>query len=359
MSNWNNGASGLYLNWISSYNDQIASGNWTENELLTAQVNALTYYKTQFPNIGFIECENEMIDTDMTAYYKHYKFMYKVVNAVNAKNLPGGALKIGGPTTSSPTSWYIGKFLDNYKNDSDTNKKLDFISYHQYLFNDTKDNPAQVATERSTVDSWLSSRGLPSVPIYVSETGIFQTDVSSPLGLPTDYHIQAAGIMAMHYFYSNQKNMVPFLWTVKHPTNSRKDMFVDYTGGVPRPFYNTAKMMTMLPGNRYSSTTSLTATGLGVGTLAGGTTTKVAVLSWNYQWVNSAGFDVNLLLKNLPSAFKTRNVRVERYLLDSNYDSGELLKVEDRISSALTSGQYQGTFRHNPNALSMIVLTAQ
>ena len=258
-----------------------------------------------------------------------------------------------------PSIWYIGKFLDNYKNDPDPNKKLDFISYHQYLFNNTKDNPAQVATERTTIDSWLSARGLSTLPIYISETGIFQVDVSSTLGLPFDYHIQAAGILAMHYYYSNQSNMLPFLWTVKHPTNPRKDLFVDYTGGIPRPFYNTAKMMTMLPSERYSSTTSLSSKGIGVGTLAGGTSTQVAVLSWNYQWTNSTSYNVDLLLKNLPIAFKTQNVRVERYLLDSDYDSGELLKVEDRIYPAFTSGQYRGTFKHNANALRLIVLTAQ
>ncbi len=359
MDNWNNGASSLYLNWRSDYEELMASGNWTYNELLAAQTDALTHFKTRYPNIEFIEAENELMDTYMTVYYASYKLINQAVNAVNAKNLPGVQLKIGGPTTSAPSTWYIGKFLDNYTNDTDPNKKLDFISYHQYLFNDTKDNPAQVATERSTINSLLSARGLPALPVYISETGIFQVDVSSPLGLPADYNIQAAGITAMYYFYVNQPNMYPFSWTVRHPTNPRKNLFVDYLGGVPRPFYNALEMMTMLPNTRFSSTTSLDVNGLGVGTLAGGTSTKVAVLSWNYQWVNPTSFSVDLLLKNLPEAFKIQNVRVERYLLDSNQQSGELMKFEDAIYPAFTSGEYRATFMHNPNAIRLIVLTAQ
>ena len=110
MFNWNKGASSLYLNWISDHDELIASGNWTENELLAAEVDALTYYKTKFPNIEFIECENEIMDTYMTAYYSAYKFIYKVVNAVNAKNLPGVPMKIGGPTTSCQASGILENF---------------------------------------------------------------------------------------------------------------------------------------------------------------------------------------------------------------------------------------------------------
>jgi hypothetical protein len=355
---FNNNASSLYLNWQTSYDEFIASG-WTESELLTTETNALAYFKSRYPKIEFIECENELTpDAQMAGYYFLYKFINKMVNSVNAMNLPGPKLKIGGPTTSSPTQYYIQKFLDRYVEDTSSSKKLDFISYHQYLFNNTKDNPSQVSTERATVNSWLSARNLPSLPIYISETGIFQQDVSSLAGVPTVYHIQAAGIATMHYYYENQAGMTPFLWTIIHP-NDRKNLFVDSIGGIPRPFYNMAKMMMMLPNTRYSSGTALTTNGLGIGSLAGGSATQVALMTWNYQWINTQTYNVSMLLKNLPVAFKTKNVRVERYLIDSNYDSGELLKVEDHIYGPFTYGQYLYNLPLNPNALGLVVLTAQ
>jgi hypothetical protein len=354
----------LVLNWRSDYDPLVTKGTMTRTALFAAERDMLAAYKRHNPTIAYLESENE---PDIATYYPKYKFTYQVVNAVNAMGLPGPKIKIGGPVTDVFTTARIGQFLDSYAADTDKNKKLDFISYHQYLINTSgtgawdkeKVDPAQVAGERAKVDQMLTAHHLGSLPVLVTESGVFPGTRASSLGIDADYHIQAAGLAALHYWYLGEKGVTPFNWTVHHPDNDRKSMFADTGTGAARPYYNAVRMQSMLPNTRYTATSDrLSAAGIGVYGLAAADSSHVAVMSWNYQWTKSASYDSRVVLSGFTGAFKTQNVLVTRYRIPGDASTGELKPVERFVIAPRTAGSYTGqTLSLAPNELRMTVLT--
>lgn len=356
----------LIVNWQSNYAPLVTGGSFTEAELFTAQRDMMADYKRRYPSIEWLESENEV--PNIADYYPMYKFTYRVVNAVNAMGLPGPKIKIGGPTTDIFSTRRIGQFLDLYAADQDPRKRLDFVSYHQYLIDTSgdpakwtvpKENPAVIATERAQLNTMFSQRGLGPLPAMVSETGIFPKDRQTSLGLSADLHIQAAALASMHYYYLGQSQVTPFHWTIDHPENDRKDLFEDTATGVARPYYNTMLMQSMLPKTRYAAVSdALSAQGVGVYGLAGAEPGRVAVMTWNYQWTHQAAYQSKIVLSNFPSEFRTSNVLVTRYKIGNGADAGPLAPVEQFVVGPRTDGGYTSqTLELQPNELRLLVLT--
>jgi hypothetical protein len=362
-------ADSLLINWSSDFDPLVTGGSWTPDHLLAAERDMLAHYKARYPEITYLEVENEALTTtaDTQSYYAKYQFMYRVVNAVNAMGLAGPPIEVGGPTLDVFSTLRLASFLQAFAGDNDPSKRLDFISYHQYLINTSgigdwtanKDDPAIVSTERAQVDSLLAASGLHSVPILVTETGIFPGSRASSLGFSAGLHIQAAALASMHYYYANQQGIVPFEWTIDHPDNDRKDMFADTSSGLARPYYDMVKMASMLPATRYRATSdSLSTRGIGVYGLAAADASTVAAMTWNYQWTGQAGYDSRIRFQNFPPAFRTSNVRVTRYRIAASVDSGPLTAVESFVIGPRTAGTYYGQILPlAPNELRLTVLT--
>jgi hypothetical protein len=352
----------LILNWQTGYDPVVTSHKLTERELEAAEIGALTDLKRRYPKITYLEVENE--PTSLDRYYPAYRLAYRVVNAVNALGLPGGRLQVGGPALDTFSEQRLNRFFSLYASDPDPHKRLDFVSYHQYListdgsWHEKKDDPAMVASERHRLDVMLADHGLPSVPAIVSETGTFPADRASSLSHSQNLHVQAAGVAAIHYYYAGQRGIVPLNWTIDHPENDLKDLFLDVKSGIPRPAYNAMLMESMLPQTRFAATSDrLSAEGLGVYALAGASDRQVAVMTWNYQWTHQRGYDSRIVLNHLPAPFQRGRIRVEQYTIPADEDSGPMPKVADFEVSGADSYRSQRQ-RLLPNELRLIVLTA-
>ncbi|WP_043198411.1 hypothetical protein [Pseudomonas putida] len=377
LERWRDLSNRLLLNWRSNY-EHVLKGEISVDEMRSLQVEMMAYYKALCPTIEWVEAENEP-SSSMVEYYTRYQFITSVVNEVNARNLPGPSMGIGGPTINTFDEEKLWTFLNCYRDDNTSDKRLDFIAYHQYLFGrsddplENKDFPAMVKHERDTLENMLKEYSLEHIPAFVSETGFFPIDRASSRGFNYDLHIQAAGMAAMDYFYVQQSRIIPFHWTVIHPDNGRKNYFAnqasdgiakpdllgDVKDGTPRPFYLLSLMQTLLPNMRFYSSTHLCERGLGVGTLAGGDHNKVAVLSWNYQWSHDVTHDIQLEMVGLPEAFKRNKVRVLRYRIapDKHHGSLDDMKVEDDLQGPLSSGSYSHRALHEPNAVRLTLLS--
>lgn len=360
----------LVVNWRSDYHPLVDDGTFSAAELLSAETAMLADYKRHNPTITYLESENEALMTadDADPYYQEYQFAYTMVNAVNAMDLPGPKIKVGGPVTDIFTTWRIGMFLDRYEADTNSGKRLDFISYHQYLIDTTdgepwdtdKKNPARVKSERQQLDDMLADHGLSSRPVLVTETGLFPHDRKTDLGLSADYHIQAAGMAALQYWYLDESGVTPFDWTVHHPDNDRKSLFADTDTGLARPYYNSMRMRSMVPRTRYRATSNtLSAKGIGVYGLAGATADSVAVMTWNYQWTGQTSYDSKLVISHFPAAFATDNMMVTRYRIANDSDTGTLDPVERFVVKPRgTDGGYTSqAYPLRPNELRLMVLT--
>jgi hypothetical protein len=331
----------------------------------------LAAYKRRYPAIRYVELFNEPNKSwrvpdghweglTAEAYYRWYRIGYSVVNEINRELRPAVPLRIGGPAAASFDEQFLLGFLDRYARDRNPAKRLDFLSYHQYRH---AADPARVGTEKPTVRRWLAERGLdPDTPVFVTEYGVFPGAAAgrSPGG---DLLTQAAAMQTLACYYGASGMDAALHWVFRHPSNPRKSMFVSGVDGGVHPYYNLVRMQSMMREWRVAATSDdLSPAGLGVNAVATTDDDGVAVLATNYQWITGHATARVALRIDLPAGLRHRSLRLERYLIDSatsNYAhdpaSSTLQRVEQR--TVIAGSTIDATFRLEPNALSLLVVT--
>jgi hypothetical protein len=140
-------------------------------------------------------------------------------------------------------------------------------------------------------------------------------------------------------------------------------MFVSGVDGAVHPYYNLVRMQSMMREWRVAaSSDGLSSAGLGVNAVATADDDGVAVLATNYQWITGHTTARAALRIDLPAGLRHRSLRLERYLVDSATSndahdpaSSALQRVERR--TVVAGSTIDATFRLEPNALSLLVLT--
>ncbi|MFD1078233.1 GH39 family glycosyl hydrolase [Longispora fulva] len=313
---------------------------------------ALRDYKARYPKIEYIECWNEPNAPEhgnitMAKYYEYYKACYEAANTVNAALNPTVPLKVGGPCPSNFNATLIPQFLDLYKADANPAKRLDFVSYHEYAV--LSANPKIAYTEKSTVVSWLTARGLdPATPVFVTEYGLYPggstgTDLQD---LAHDQLVQAAGMASTSRYFMLGGTDAAFHWAIRHKTNDRKDILVDGAEGVLTPYGHMIEMQAKLKSDVVEVTPigGASVNGIGLQALATADSSGVSVMYWNYQAdAGTTAYKANITVKNLPASFAGKRIRLERWLVDAThsnyrYDPAQttLTKVEDNTYPAGT-----------------------
>ncbi len=350
--------------------DEVEAGEIEFSEWRSATRAAIEHYVEKYPNIRYIGALNEpdhrsthsQLDTP-AKYYRYYKEFYKMTREVDAALQLEVPLEVGGPnaTRMGESNGYLAGFLTEFVNDPSEDKQLDFISYHRY----NPELPSAVAHDKATIQDWLRERNMdPSIPIWVAETGLWFGARSSGT-LVEDQLRQAAGTAAYGYYYMGGGVDLAYHWVNDHPTNARKDLFVDGRDGVPTPFYNAVEMQTMLKETRIFARSSEIDPSTGIGLNAFGTMDEegVTVMVWNYQHTGTQGHDVTLKIANLPVALAGKDVRVEKRLIDefhSNHNhpdaSPHLTKVSSEVYPATDSIEL--TFDLSANAVCLLQFTS-
>ncbi|MEV0895990.1 hypothetical protein [Actinoplanes sp. NPDC049802] len=342
----------------------------------------LKHHKLRHPEVQYVEFFNEPDKTwpvqkgedghyDVDVYYQWYRIGYSIINELNAELYPVVPLRIGGPAMYRFDGTYLKRFLALYAADTDTTKRLDFISYHEYHNAAT---PAKVKKQKQDVQSWLGTAGVTTTtPVFVTEYGVFPGS-NTASDLATDRLTQAAAVATLGMHYVEGGMDMPMHWSTSLGDTSRKSMLAigpaeagdpdtEEPEGTPYPYYNVVKMQSMLKTRRISSTSSgVTTDGIGVNALATRDDTGIAVLATNYQWsTGTAGHDVTLAVNNRPASFTGRQIRVQRYLVDATTSNvhadpakAGLAQVEDYV---LAPGGTPKTFTLTPNAVTLVVLT--
>ena len=322
-----------YLNDVSSiYADEILV-NFTASmmiqswKLTPAQSKPvvkkiLTDLKKLYPKIKYIECMNEPDNWGggftESMVYPYYKIFYEAVNEINDELKPVMPLQIGGiaiMTFKYNSSW-LTRFLDDYKNDTDPTKRLDFISYHMYSY---KSGPREISTTRGQVDTWLLSRGLSTnIPSLITETGLFAGSDTS--GTPADDALrQAAGMASYNYWFTFSSKNTPFQWVLRHANYPIKDQMVsDPTTYSDKftPYGNMLKMMGMMKKTRLTTSNIMDGNGIGVYGYAALDSSGISMMAWNYQHTGTTRYSTTLNITNLPSIFTGKNIRRKMYKID-------------------------------------------
>ena len=349
------------------YRDLVEKKGWGESEYMDAMSRVLEYYKSKYPKIEYVEIDNEPNALKPQKYYFTYSKACSVVARVNDKiksgALPGPVMLVGGPTLykfdATENKKWMEPFLDAFVADPSKDKRLDFISYHQYLLREkgeqdrliNKDSPSRAA-DIKLIDEDLRQRNLPIVPIMITEGGLFAEQQPDPTPAE-DFFIKAAGQLALDYYFLERKDAIPFRWA-PDAIEPVKCLFV-CNNGVPRPFYHATHFETRLPPTRYTAQTNLDAKGMGLGTLAGGSPTRVAVLAWNYQWKNAQEKEFTLRLENLPLAFRQNKIQVKLHAVRLGRVQGdEDIEVSETVAP---TAHYERRIQLNPNEFMLLELS--
>jgi hypothetical protein len=288
----------------------------------------LVHYKSRYPNVRYIQVGNEpdADDETMATYYPVYRAYYRAVNAANAQlGLTGDdrLLLSNGPFTSNLTNMlaYADGFLAAYAADPDTAKKLDFFSFHSY--GDIA-QPAVLATAHPRIDAAMQAHGLPSIPVFVDEYGVFGGS-----SLPVRFTkadlvtLQPAGqLTKAFYLYEGGVDQV-FNWAIFHATLPMKSQLADVQSAIAYPYGNAQLLARKLSDRETriaASSNAINSVGLGTHVVAAMKTGRgIAILLWNFNWrdsVETPTFDV--LVKNVPhAALGGGKIRETVWMIDS------------------------------------------
>ncbi len=288
----------------------------------------LIYYKSKYPNIRYIQVGNEPNASGETAetYYPIYRQYYRAVNEANAALGLGNGDRLlisNGAFTSNVTNMlaYADPFLAAYAADPDPTKKLDFFSFHVY---GETDRPLELLTARKRVDAAMRKHGLPVIPAFVTEYGVFGGSKRPARMTDADLvTIQPAGqLTKAFYLYEGGIDNV-FNWAIHHATLPMKSQLADVQTAIRYPYGN----MLLLAKEVSDRKTRISATskniddkGLGTHVLASMKPGNgIAVLVWNYHWRKDASEDeFNVLIKNIPhAAVGGKKMHSRVYLIDS------------------------------------------
>lgn len=112
----------------------VSMGNWK-----MIFKTGLQHYKERYPNIRYVEVGNEyaiksFMDGTAEEYYQFYQRGSQAVREVNdALELRGDdRILVGGPVVTGDILDKIDKFLNHYTKDASAEKRIDFVSWHDY-----------------------------------------------------------------------------------------------------------------------------------------------------------------------------------------------------------------------------------
>ena len=160
---------------------------------------AVIHYRRICPNLRYVEVCNEyegFIKCTADEYYEFYKAAYQAVNEANKElGLEGDArVLVGGPAVTGDIIRQMNQFFANFSKDPSLDKRLDFVSWHEY-----DKSPYEVALREGQIRRMLASYGIPAdIPLIVTE----HAPIHGPLRTHTLNLVNAAGLVKSLYFTS-------------------------------------------------------------------------------------------------------------------------------------------------------------
>ena len=333
-------------------------------------------------------------------YFRMYD--YAAEGVVAAESL----VKIGGPASAlSDTAGMLKRFVEhcrttNYANPAKKSTKVDFVSWHQYPWNEGDQNATGFAGRNRGIGIFL--KRYPQMKLENLQT---EWNASARYNYFDDEANASFVAKSIHSLFADQNQGAPppdvfSFWVVS-------DIFEEnnlsstsaYAGAmglmlrqreVRKPSFNAMKMLHMLGDSLLTLTGGTTATmGLnGIATLSADKS-KAHVLIYDHTYgsgnnptYTTSTDDVHLTLKNLP--FTSPNIKVERWGVDKTHSNsfttwvgqgrpakpttaewdalekdGTLKEMEPATTATLVGGTFTKDFTQSRPGVSLLVLTGQ
>lgn len=351
----------ILLNIRSNYEKDITGGKFTLEKWKELFEKAIRHYKPRYPNIRYIEVLNEpeaFATLSSDQYYPYYQAAYEIVGRLNDELKPSVPLLVGGPCTCSYNKKYLHRFLENYANDANSRKRLDFLAFHDYSMGST---PSIYGEFQGIWADEFKRFGLPgNLPIFMTEVGY---GGGGPTPDPERNRIQAAALTTYVYYARHSENLRVFPWVLFHMRNQL--CFAQFTQDqAMTPFGAAVKTWSLHKKNEVRATVERQQGEMGVYALASLDETGVAVEVWNYQAPKKKqpgplpSVTVRLDVRNLPEAWTSAKLRLRHYLIDSTHSNcfaanspGGLQEIRDVVVGSKDLESFE--IRLEPNAISL------
>lgn len=322
----------------------IPGAEW--KKIQQGYLTTLRYAKKICPSLRIIQMPYELDNITNTvvhadAHYQFYKCLYEAVAAFNEQQPANDKIKIAGLGSNNPNSrWdFINGFLRRYSNDPSGKKKLDYITWHTYLF--PGNYPSMIKGVADSLQRLLKTYHLdPDLPVIVDEMGLAEPstieDLSDLQGAMKKEAAMASYTMALQEYYEKEKaNILPISgagWHFALLTYGKQNILSTYAKGlVLRNKLSDQK----IPVN----TSPVNEQGYGLHAVATKDKTKISILVYcaspSIFFENAAPLnypDIELVVKDLPAAFKNRKLKITEW-----YSTPD----DERIRKILSQDKYQ------------------
>jgi hypothetical protein len=206
--------------------------------------NAVIHYRRICPNLRYIEVCNEyalkgFIGCTAEEYYGFYKTAYQAVNEANEELglKDESRMLVGGPAVTGDIVGKMDSFFENFSKDTCPDKRLDFISWHEY-----GKSYQGTALREGQVQHLLAQKGIPTnKPMFVTE----HDPVHGKLGSHELNLVNGAGLVKSQYFASVYSPGVTIMPWVQYHIREIQTQFMWFDG--PNEPDTTAEQLRMLP----------------------------------------------------------------------------------------------------------------
>ncbi|MCW3088428.1 MAG: hypothetical protein JWQ78_1814 [Sediminibacterium sp.] len=306
----------------------------------------LQYAKKICPSLRIVQMPYELDNIANTAvhsdaHYQFYKCLYEAVAEFNDRQPANDRIKIAGLGSNNPNSrWdFISGFLRRYSLDTSKRKRLDYITWHTYLF--PGNYPAMVKGVSDSLQQLLRTYRMdPHLPVIVDEMGLAEPstieDLSDLQGAMKKEAAMASYTMVLHEYYEKEHgNILPVSgagWHFALLTYGRQNIVSSYAKGL--------LLRSRLGDSKIPVTaTPVDAQGYGLHAVATKERNKVSILvfcaspSIFFEHAAPLSYpDIELVVKDLPADFRNAKLKVTEW-----YSSPE----DARIQKILSQDKYQ------------------
>lgn len=266
----------------------------------------------EYDNISGSECHKD-------AHYHIFKCLYQAVNLLNKELRVEEQLQVAGLGSNTPYHWdFIEGFLKRYQADTDPSKRLDYITWHTYLFPGTAPNVAK--GYKAKMDELSAKYNLPKdLKVLVDETGLAEPstieDLSDMAGAYKKEAAMACFASTVHDWYLKENgNFLPVTGGGFHfglLTYGKQNILSPYGKGM---LLRNALFDKMLP----SISSPCDPNGYGLYSQATVDKNEYRILVWTaspsifYEKAIPLSFpDARIILKDIPKAFENKKVQVK------------------------------------------------
>lgn len=341
--------------------DGIPGAEWST--IKQGYVTTLLFAKKICPSLRIIQMPYELDNIANTqahadAHYQFFRCLYEAVAAFNKQQKAGDQLKIAGLGSNNPNSrWdFIKGFLHRYSMDTSREKRLDYITWHTYLF--PGNFPAQVKGVADSLQRLLQINHLDkNIPVIVDEMGLAEPstieDLSDLQGATKKEAAMASFSAALQDYYEKEQGaFLPISgagWHFALLTYGKQNVLSTYAKGM--------LLRSQLGDWKIPATaTPVDAEGYGLHAVATKDKNAITILlfcaspSIFYAEASPLTYpDIELVVKDLPANFKNTRLKItEWYSSPGDENMQKILAQEKYQTLPLTRGADRYTKDFSP-----------